>query len=193
MPEHRAGVAWVDDPVVVDLAGHEQGVRLALDLLLDGAALGGVGCLVERPSGRLGGLAGDDRHHPGELLRAHHRDLGVGPREQEPWTVGPPAHAVVPGPVGRAHDHREVRHRGVGHGVDHLGAVLDDAGLLVLLADHVAGGVLQEEQRRVGLVGEQDELGGLLRLVHEQHAAGVGQDPTGNPWIEAQPVTRLVP
>src|ERR1039458_4835794 len=35
----------------------------------------------------------------------------------------------------------------VRHRVDHLRAVLDDAALLVGLADHVAGGVLQEHQR----------------------------------------------
>ena len=61
-------------------------------------------------------------------------------------------------------------------GVDHLGAVLDDAALLELLADHVAGGVLQEHQRRVDLVGELDELRRLLRLLAEQHAAMVGED-----------------
>ena len=48
--------------------------------------------------------------------------------------------------------------------------------LLVLLADHVAGDVLQEDQRRVDLVGELDELRGLLRLLGEQHAAVVGED-----------------
>ena len=67
-------------------------------------------------------------------------------------------------------------HGAVGDGVDHHRAVLDDPALLVLLADHVAGGVVQEEQRGVGLVGELDELGRLLRLLGEQHALGVGED-----------------
>ena len=60
--------------------------------------------------------------------------------------------------------------------VDHLGAVLDDPALLVLLADHVAGGVVQEQQGYVDLVGELDELGRLLRLLGEQHALRVGED-----------------
>ena len=45
-----------------------------------------------------------------------------------------------------------------------------------VLAHHVAGGVVQEQQWRVGLVGQLDELGRLLRFLAEQHAAGVGQD-----------------
>ncbi len=47
--------------------------------------------------------------------------------------------------------------------------------LLVLLAHHVPGGVLEEEQRHVDLVGQLDELGGLVRLLGEQHAPVVGQ------------------
>ncbi len=44
--------------------------------------------------------------------------------------------------------------------------------LLVLLTDHVAGRVVQEQQWRVGAVGQLDELRGLLRLLAEQHARG---------------------
>ena len=43
-------------------------------------------------------------------------------------------------------------------------------------ADHVPGGVLQEDERPVDLVGEEDELRRLLRLVHEEHPARVGED-----------------
>lgn len=67
----------------------------------------------------------------------------------------------------------------IGDGVDHHRAVLDDPALLVLLADHVAGGVVQEEEGDVALVGELDELGGLLGLGAEQHSLGVGQDADG--------------
>ncbi len=85
----------------------------------------------------------------------------------------------------------------VGDGVDHLGAVLDDAALLVVLAHHVARGVLEEQQGHVGLVAELDELGGLVGLLAEEHAAVVGEDtdgvavdgrPAGH---EARPVQRL--
>ena len=70
-----------------------------------------------------------------------------------------------------------MRHRRVRHRVDHQRAVLDDACLLVLLAHHVTGRVVQEQQGCVGLVRQLDELGGLLRLGVEQHALRVGQDP----------------
>ncbi len=67
----------------------------------------------------------------------------------------------------------------VGDGVDHLGAFLDDAALLEALADDVAGGVLQEDQGSVDLVGQLDELGGLLGFLAEEHALLVRQDADG--------------
>jgi hypothetical protein len=46
--------------------------------------------------------------------------------------------------------------------------VLDDPLLLVLLADHEAGDVLQEHERHVALVAELDELRALLRALREE-------------------------
>ena len=119
--------------------------------------------------------AGDDLHHAAELLGAHHRGLVVRPGEDEARLEAAPAHAVVAGAVGAAHHQRQLRHAGVGDGVDHLRAGLDDPALLVVGADDVAGRVLQEEQRRVDLVGELDEVGGLLGVLVEEHAV-VGED-----------------
>ena len=74
---------------------------------------------------------------------------------------------------------------------------LIDAALLVVLAHHVAGGVLQEQERRVALVGELDELGRLVRLLVEEHAAVVGEDADrvavdlGQPGDERRAVARL--
>ena len=45
----------------------------------------------------------------------------------------------------------ELRDGRGGDGVDHLGAVLDDAVLLVFGADDIAGGVLKIDQRRARL------------------------------------------
>ena len=39
--------------------------------------------------------------------------------------------------------------------------MLDDAGAFGVAADHIAGGVLQEDERDVGLVAQLDELRGL--------------------------------
>jgi hypothetical protein len=57
----------------------------------------------------------------------------------------------------------------------HLGAVLGDAARLVFLAHHVAGDVLQEQQRDAALAGELDEMRRLERGFGEQHAV-VGED-----------------
>ncbi|SKY55847.1 Uncharacterised protein [Mycobacteroides abscessus subsp. abscessus] len=72
-----------------------------------------------------------------------------------------------------------MRHLRIRHRVDHHRPVLDDAVLLVLLTDHVAGCVVQEQQWRIRAIGEFDELRGLLRLLAEQHALRVGQDADG--------------
>ena len=120
---------------------------------------------------------GHDRERPGELLGAHDRGLRVRPEEEEARAVGAAAHAVVPGAVGAAHLERQVRHRAVRDRVHHQRAVLDDAALLVTLADHVARHVLDEDEGRVDLVRELDELRRLLRLLGEEHALVVREDP----------------
>ena len=69
--------------------------------------------------------------------------------------------------------------------------------LLVLLAHHVPGGVLQEDQGDVDLVGQLDELGRLVGLLGEQHPAVVGQHADrvavdrGPPGDQAGAVERL--
>ena len=53
------------------------------------------------------------------------------------------------------------------------------------LADDVAGGVLEEQQRRVDLVGELDEVGGLLGVLVEDHPV-VGED-RDRPAVQLRP------
>ena len=170
MPEDGAGVARIDDAVVVEPGRQEERERLGLDLLLDRRAQLRGGVLVVRQATGSGALPADDVEHAGQLRRAHDGALGVGPGEQEARAVRPAAHAVIACAVGRSERHGQMRNLAVGDGIDHLRAGLDDAALLVLGADHVAGGVLQEEQRGVALVGELDELGRLLRLLAKEHA-----------------------
>src|SRR5699024_80380 len=107
----------------------------------------------------------------------HDGRFGAGPGVEEARLEGASAHAVVPGAVGRGGDERQVGDLGVGDGVDHHRAVFDDPATLVLRADHVAGGVVHEQQGRVVPVGQLDELGGLLRFLGEQDAPRVGEDP----------------
>jgi hypothetical protein len=50
-----------------------------------------------------------------------------------------------------------------------------DTALLVLLPDHEAGDVLEEDERDAALAGELDEVRSLLRRLREEHAL-VGED-----------------
>ena len=92
---------------------------------------------------------------------------------------------------------REVGDLRVGDGVDHLGAVLDDAALLVLLAHHVARGVLEEQQRHVDLVASWMNWVALLAsslnstprwLASTPIGIAVDRRPAGD---QARPVERL--
>ena len=85
----------VDDPVVVDLAGVEEGERLPFDLLFDRGPLLRIRLFIERGARPLGGSAGDDRQDACELLRTHHRHPGIRPREEESGFVSLSTHAVI--------------------------------------------------------------------------------------------------
>ena len=161
----RARVARVDDAVVPQMRGAVERRRFAVELVDDA-----LEHLVDLLRGRLLALAqelllGDGLHHAGRLLAAHHGGAVVGPGEDEARVVGAAAHAVVAGAEAAADHDGDLRHGGVGHGLDHLRAVLDDAAALGLGADHVAGGVLQVDDRRALLAAELDELRGLDRAL----------------------------
>ena len=79
-------------------------------------------------------LAEDD---VGGALGAHDGDLGGRPGEDEVGAQVPRAHGDVAAAVGLAQDHRDLGHGGLAVGVEELGAVADDAG--VLLVDARAG------------------------------------------------------
>ena len=76
----------------------------------------------------------------------------------------------MPGAERAAHDDRELRHVRARDGHDELRAVAGDPALLVLLADHEAGDVLEEDERDPPLAGELDEVRALLRRLGEEHA-----------------------
>ena len=118
---------------------------------------------------------GDDRHGFGGLLAAHHGGLGVGPGEAEARMEAAAAHAVIAGAERRAAIDRDLRHGGRGHRLDHLRAVLDHAGLFIGLADHVAGGVVEIEQRRARLAAGLDEMRRLVGAGNVERAV-VGDD-----------------
>src|SRR5207253_8383043 len=75
---------------------------------------------------------------------------------------------------------RELRYLCAGDGGHELRAVASDAARLVLLADHEAGDVLQEDERNLPLAGELDEVRALLRGLREEDAV-VREDPDREP------------
>ena len=124
-------------------------VRVALRLVL-GADLVRVG-------------VADHRQHGRGLLAAHHRDARVRPHPELARGVGAAAHPVVAGAERAADDDRELRHLGARDRHHELRAVAGDPAGLVLLADHEAGDVLQEDERHAALARELDEVRALLR------------------------------
>src|SRR4028118_2106265 len=76
---------------------------------------------------------------------------------------------------GAAEGAGSLRPVGVGDGRDELRAVLGDAAVLVLLADHEAGDVLQEDERYAARAAQLYKVRALERALGEQDAV-VGQD-----------------
>src|SRR5204862_6322983 len=85
------------------------------------------------------------------------------------------AHAVIARAVGAADDDGEFWHAGGGDRCHKFGAVASDAAGLVLLADHEAGDILQEQQRDLPLAAELDEVRAFERAFGKQNAV-VGDD-----------------
>src|SRR5579864_3511383 len=101
----------------------------------------------------------------------HHRDHGRGQGQGGVRFEGRARHAVEAGPVGLAHDHRDLGDGGFGDRRDHLRSVPDDALALDGGPDHEARDVGQEEEGDVEGVAEPDETGRLVRRVDEEDAA----------------------
>ena len=76
-------------------------------------------------------------------LRAHHGDLGGGPGEVDVGADVLRAHDAVRAAVGLARDDGDLGHGGFGEGVEQLGAVADDAAVLLLGAGQEAGNVFE--------------------------------------------------
>ena len=90
--------------------------------------------------------------------------------------ICPPAHAIIPRAETPADDHRQLGHPGIGDGVNHLRAIFGDAALLIFLAHHKAGDILQKQQRNIPGGAQFDKVRPLERALAEQHAI-VGDDP----------------
>src|SRR2546426_3199225 len=173
--EDGAGVRGGDDAVVPQPGRRVVGASLLFVLREDGRAQGlELPCRHRLPLA-LPLLLLHLAEHGGRLLAAHDRDPRVRPHPELARAVGPAAHAVVPRSEAAADDHGQLRHLGVRHRVDHLGPVLRDPLLLVLLAHDEARDVLEEDEGGLPEAAHLDEVGGLERALREEDAV-VGED-----------------
>ncbi len=144
-----------------------------IDHVVDVATLGGVvrvGVLL----GVLGDQFGATRRGIGGLLqlaavddldrtlRAHHGELGSRPGVREVGADRLRVHHDVRTAVGLASDDLDARHRGLAVGVQQLGAVADDAAVLLIDAGQEAGHVDERQQRDVERIARAHETGRLL-------------------------------
>src|SRR5205814_273832 len=96
-------------------------------------------------------------------LRPGDGDAARGPREVDIGAQVLRAHGDVGAAVGLAQDQRDLRHRGLGVGVNELGAVRDDAAVLLRRARQVTGDVDEAEDRDVEAIAEPHEARRLAR------------------------------
>ena len=162
----------VDDLVNETAGGGDIGIHELVVVL--GHHFGSLGLLV---GGGLDGLASDDADGS---VSAHNGDLGDGPGEDDVGAHALAVHGDVSAAVVLSHDEADLGDGGLGEGVEQLGAVTDDAVVLLIGAGHVSRDVNQGEKRDVEAVAEADEAGRLVGGVYLQrarHAVGlVGHD-----------------
>ena len=112
-------------------------------------------------------LAEDD---VGGTVGAHNGDLGGGPGQNHVGTQVFGAHSQIGAAVSLAGDHGHLGHGGFAVGVQHLGAVADDAAELLSGAGQEAGNVHQSQNGYVEAVAGTDKAGGFVRGVDVQTA-----------------------
>src|SRR5690606_3833392 len=88
------------------------------------------------------------------LRSAHNGNTGIGPAPQKTWIKGAATHAVVAGTKAAANQRGDFGNTGRRNSVNKFGAMFGDAFMLVFLAHHKTGDVLQEQQWNIALAAE---------------------------------------
>ena len=126
-------------------------------------------------------------------LGAHHGDLGRGPGEVHVGADVLARHHAVGAAVGLARDHGDLRHGGLGERVEQLGAVADDAAVLLLGPGRKPGHVLEGDERDVEAVAEAHEARAFTDASMSSEPAStagwLATMPTGRPPSRAKPTT----
>lgn len=157
-----AGLGRLDEIVDQPLARGDIGVVESLAVLAD---------QLLPPLLYIGGLfefAAEDDLDGG--LRAHDGDLGGRPRHDAISAEVLGAHRDVAAAVGLTEDHGDLRDGGGGISKQQLGAVADDAAVLLLDAGKEAGDIDEGDQGDVERIAEANEDRGLIRAVDIERA-----------------------
>ena len=112
-------------------------------------------------------------------LGAHHGDLGVGPGKVHIAAQMLGSHHVIRPAVGFARDDSDFRHRALGVGIKQLGAMLDDAAVLLAGSGHEARHIDKGDDRDVEGIAKAHKARRLDRALDVQ-ATGQHQRLVGN-------------
>ena len=123
-------------------------------------------------------ISGHLGQHPSRLLTAHHRNPRVGPHKHKAGVIGATTHTVITSPKRPANNHRKLRHISRSHGRYHLGSMLGNTFILILLAHHKASDILQKYQRNLALGTELNKVRAFLGRLTKQNAI-VGHNTHG--------------
>ena len=122
----------------------------------------------------------DDFHR---ALGAHHGDLGIRPGKVHVAAQVLGCHHVIRAAISLARDDGDLRHRAFGVGIKQLGAVLDDAAVLLAGAGHEAGHIDKSHHRDVEGVTKAHEARRLDAALDVQatgqHQRLIGHDAHG--------------
>ena len=168
-----AGVAGADDAVDIAAFGRNVGIGKAVAELLDflGAHFGEACVAGESVDAFLGGpveLAPIDDFD--RALRSHDGNFGGWPGVVHVAANVLGAHDAIGSAVSFAGDDGDLGHSGFGKGVEQLGAVHDDAAVLLLHTGKEAGNIVKGDQRNVEAVAEADKARALDRGADIEHS-----------------------
>ena len=155
--EQPAGVARIDDAVVPQARATCKGIGTPVHES-GGVPLEFFQCNFIQVTGALHFLFADDAQDFSRLGGAHHCGARIGPGKNKARIETASTHRIVTGAIRTSDHNAELGHAGIGHGLDHFRAVLDDALLFDFGANHKASGVVQEQERCAALVAQLDKL-----------------------------------
>ena len=108
--------------------------------------------------------------HVDGSLWSHHCDLGPWPGQVHIASQMLGAHHNVGATVGLARDNRDLGHRRLSIGKDHLGSMTDNTTMLLTHAWQKARCVSQRDQRNIETIAETDKARPFVAGINIQHA-----------------------